>query len=373
MTKILYMITNLAGGGAEKVLIDILRHTDYTKFDITLCLIENHGVYIKDLPKEVSIVYLYASRDWTYKFEFGLTKHLGMTFLQRRRIRRVINHPYDLVISFMEGIPVRFHDYIMDKGRKNYSWVHIDLLKKHYTAQYFSQREELGIYEKMDCVFFVSDDARHSFGKLFNVPTHEYLTIYNPIDRERIVALSTEFNPGRTMAFTFCTVGRLISQKSYDRILRLAKRLKSEGNEVKFWILGTGPLEQELKEMAVDLGVEDMVRFLGFHKNPYPYMMVADAFISTSMTEGYPLVICEALCLGKPILATDVTGPREILGKSEHGLLVDEDDESIYKGAVSLMVNNELRENLAGKAREKSSTFDCKKQVENIYNIIIQN
>lgn len=55
-----------------------------------------------------------------------------------------------------------------------------------------------------------------------------------------------------------------------------------------FWILGTGYLEAELRRLARDLSVEDMVHFLGFKSNPYPYIAASDLFLSTSMTEGYP-------------------------------------------------------------------------------------
>ena len=134
-------------------------------------------------------------------------------------------------------------------------------------------------------------------------------------------------------------------QKAYDRMVRLAYHLKKNNVDVDFWILGTGYLEAELRRLARDLSVEDMVHFLGFKSNPYPYIAASDLFLSTSMTEGYPLVICEALWLGKPIIATAVSGSKEILADSEYGLLSEEDDDSLLKNTLRMITNNSLREN----------------------------
>jgi glycosyltransferase involved in cell wall biosynthesis len=161
-------------------------------------------------------------------------------------------------------------------------------------------------------------------------------------------------------------------QKAYDRMVRLAYHLKKNNVDVDFWILGTGYLEAELRRLARDLSVEDMVHFLGFKSNPYPYIAASDLFLSTSMTEGYPLVICEALCLGKPIIATAVSGSKEILADSEYGLLSEEDDDSLLKNTLRMITNNSLREYYSNRAVEKSLDFDVQSTVDNIYKFIKQ-
>ena len=112
--------------------------------------------------------------------------------------------------------------------------------------------------------------------------------------------------------------------------------------------------------------------FLGFKSNPYPYIAASDLFLSTSMTEGYPLVICEALCLGKPIIATAVSGSKEILADSEYGLLSEEDDDSLLKNTLRMITNNSLREYYSNRAVEKSLDFDVQSTVDNIYKFIKQ-
>jgi glycosyltransferase involved in cell wall biosynthesis len=108
----------------------------------------------------------------------------------------------------------------------------------------------------------------------------------------------------------------------------------------------------------------------GFQKNPYPYIKFSDIFISTSYSEGYPLVVCEAINLGKPIVATKVSGTTEILENGRCGLLVEQDEESIYQGLKQMIRNHTLRENYAKKAEQRAKIFDVNESMNRIYNIL---
>lgn len=368
MKKILFILTNLAGGGAEKVLVDIFRHTDFERFKVDLLLVVNEGIYLSSLPAQIRVMSLYEKRGIRYKLDFLFTRYLRIDIFQCSLVKKKIGEDYDVIVSFMEGIPLKFHKYLMERAKKNISWVHLDLLKHHYTEKYFRKNEELWLYQAMDQVFFVSNEARQSFSSLFG-SFSSFITIYNPIDREMIEVRAREKNVVKKN-FTICSVGRLTYQKRYDRLLILANRLKKSGLKIDFWLLGIGPLEENLKHQVRQLGIEDCINFLGFQSNPYPYIKAADMFLSTSMTEGYPLVICEALCLDKPIVATNVTGPREILGDSEYGLLAEESDEAIFSAVQRMIDDEDLRKHYATKASERKQLFDIQSTVDNIYRLI---
>lgn len=81
----------------------------------------------------------------------------------------------------------------------------------------------------------------------------------------------------------------------------------------------------------------DNVHFLGFQSNPYPYIAAADAFLMTSDSEGFPLVVAEAMCLGKAIISTRITGPMEMLDNGRCGILTGFSPEEIADAAASLM------------------------------------
>ena len=96
-------------------------------------------------------------------------------------------------------------------------------------------------------------------------------------------------------------------------------------------------------------------------------MASSDIFLSTSIVEGFPLVICEALCLEKPIVATKCTGIIEILDNDKYGILVDQNDEAIFIGLSKLLVNNDLMQNYKRMAKVRANMlFDIKKTMDEI-------
>jgi glycosyltransferase involved in cell wall biosynthesis len=121
-----------------------------------------------------------------------------------------------------------------------------------------------------------------------------------------------------------------------------------------------------LKEKAKALGVSEMCDFKGFGRPAYPYMKVADVFLNTSEAEGYPLVLCEALCLGLPVVATDITGAHEILDGSKYGLLVKEDVDDIYLGLRKMIDDAELRSAYAQKSVQRSEMFSVEEVLKEI-------
>lgn len=361
----------LSGGGAEKVLIDILKNLDRSRYDMTLLLEYKEDVYTSSIPDYVKVISLYRkSNIWIERLHRGLGMlhcyNLFHSLIYRLAFLWLLRgKTFDTMVSFMEGEAVRVHSYLKRKARRNVSWIHIDFKKKHWSLDFFwNRRHESECYSEMDKIVFVSDDARKSFMEIYPVDQESTAVLYNLIDRNEILALADEKIPKTRM--TICMTGRLNRQKRYDRALEAMKKLKDDGIDVELWILGIGELEKELKEQADSLSISNMCRFWGFVRPPYPYMKAADIYLSTSEAEGYPLVLCEALCLGLPVVATDITGAHEILANSEYGLLVKEEVNDIYQGVKRMIEDSELRGIYANKALERSEMFS----VSNVLNMI---
>jgi len=175
--KILIVMGSLAGGGAEKVLVDLLSNWDYSNFEIDLCLINGEGIYMSDIPKEVRVISLYKN-SLIKKIEHRIYRHLRFPFFESQRIKRKLKSEYDSIISFLEGEPLKFHSYIVKKAKKNITWVHVDLFEYHNTVGYaFSAKHEIASYKKMDSVIFVSNDALKQFEKRFR--KHRIVRYFN--------------------------------------------------------------------------------------------------------------------------------------------------------------------------------------------------
>lgn len=356
--RVLIIMSALSGGGAEKVVIDYLKRFDRSKFKIDLCLVVKQGVYLSEVPSDVNLLSLYENNSFfPYRFEHIVSRLLRINLFQRLRTRRVVKDKYDVVLSFMEGIPVKFHQYLFDRAPKHISWVHIELVRNHYTKGcFYNFVDERNIYSRMDTIVSVAKETENQVKELFGVDT-EYKVLLNPIDRDDIILHSSSKNVTKSK-FTICSVGRMTEPKRFDRLIRASARLKSKGYDFELWLVGQGDLEDSLKEMSRDLGLDNIVKFLGFQSPSYPFIKQADLFVSTSEVEGFSLVICEALCLGVPVISTRTAGPTEILANSKYGLLCDHDDESIYKAIKSMMDSPEQLAHYRKMAEERGAIFD---------------
>lgn len=374
--KVLFLMPALPGGGAEKVLIDILKNFDYSRYDVSLFLEYKEGIYLSDVPRDVCMLSLHKNNNLWFQRLHRRLKERHLYGIFHELVYRPMflwlmrGKQYNVIISFMEGAAVKFHSYITGKAEKNLSWVHIDFKKKHWSLDFFKNEEdEAECYQKMNEIVFVSDDARQRFLEMYPLNSSRCSVLYNLIDGKEIKRQAGLIQVDKRK-FTVCMVGRLNWQKRYDRAIEVAHLLKGNGYDIDFWIFGVGELEDELKGKIKEYGLEDYVFLRGFVKSPYAYIACADLFLNTSESEGYPLTICEALCLGCPVVATDITGAGEILEKSQYGLLVDEDINAIYNGMKSMIDNEGLRKEYARKALERAKMFQVEETMNRIYSII---
>lgn len=379
--KILFVLPALSGGGAEKVLLDMLRHFDHASYDVTLLLEYREGVYLGQVPPEVRLRTCFG-RNTTLRQR--LERMLGRLHLWRPYVATLrtlwVRHraggPYDTIVSFMEGAAVRIHAMLRHRAARHVSWIHIDMERKHWTRQYFGgDAEEARCYAMMNQLVFVSSDAMEAFARVFpqvNVPSE---VLHNLIDAQEIRQMAGCHAPAvpwqrRDAAETvICMAGRLEQQKRYDRALAAAVLLKQRGLRFSLHVLGDGALRDTLEKQAAQSCLEGTVVFHGFVQPPYAAMAAADLFLNTSESEGYPLTLCEALCLGLPVVATDVAGAREILGHGG-GMVVPEDETAIADALQQLMTDDALRRRAAQQAAACASAFDAASVMEHVYRLI---
>ena len=377
MKSLLFLMPSLPGAGAEKVLIEILRHIDYTQYNVSLFLEYREGVYLQDVPDKVSIIALHGpnnlwfqrlhrrlvERGWYAPFHELVYRRMFLSLLRGKR--------YDTIISFMEGSAVKFHSYIFDKGKRNISWVHIDFQQKHWSLDFFRDAEdERQCYEKMDKIIFVSNDAKTGCDSLFHLSAEKYAVHYNIIDADRIRRLSQMCTAEQKNKFTICMLGRLNTQKRHDRAISVAKTLKELGYDFELWIIGDGELREKLENQIIEAGLQDVVKLKGFINPPYSMLAQADIFLNTSEAEGFSLVVAEAFCLGIPVVSTNVSGPRELLGDSEYGILTSQEEKDIASAVRTMMDNSLLRKHYSVMSLTRSQMFNVDASMSAFYKLL---
>lgn len=372
--RILFIIPSLNDGGAEKVLIDILRRMDYNKYSIDLLLDYRTGNLVEDVPEEVNMFYIHKTFTIYDRIRQKVMRMLKLNliyhnwFLIPKMKKKIKNRKYNTIVSFLEGPALYFHSKMMKYGNKHVTWVHCDLMKHHWTKEACSYRGNMEerIYNMMDRIVYVSGEAKEALNKMYCIKK-EQTVLYNPIDSEEINRKARE-KEVKKIKPTLCTVCRLVPVKNIGLLLKAVKKIKDDGVDTETWIVGDGYMMKELKSQAESLNIKDNVKFLGFMKNPYPYMKAADIYISTSESEGFSLTVCEALCLGKPVISTKTTAGTEILNNGEYGLLADHDEESVYRCIKCLLENKEKMNKYAeislSRAKDMSNTDKFMKQIE---------
>lgn len=369
MKRFLFIYGELNGGGAERVLLDILNNFDYAHCQVDLLQINGGGLLLEELPSQINVIEAWRGYSMSYRLALSLSKNFGIDTLLKVGVERVIpGKHYDVGISFLEGMPVKVHSLITQYSDRNYSWVHCDLDKFPYEANLFRGKAEILAYEKMTAVICVAKDTARAFRHRFSELKVATKVIYNPIDIKKIERLSKVYSVDNGQ-FTVAVCGRLTSQKRVDRVFRVAKMMKARNLPIKFQLIGGGELMGELKLMCEELQVDDIVEFVGFVRNPYPYIKAADVLLSTSCAEGFSLVICEAMALGVPVISTKTSGPVEILEQNTYGLLCDHDDESIFQAVKKMYFNAELRNEYGMKGAERVKKFSVENTMTEIWEL----
>ena len=394
--KILFVTNTMGRAGAEKCLQALLELLDPEKYDMSVYSIINRGELYSDMPEYVHILNKNPCTKsvldnaglaaigrqilWSLLKKFSFityipyffrvlfhqikSKHLDFSkffwMLLARNAKR-FNEEYDLAVAFIEGAATYYvADYV--KAKKKATYVHID-----YLAAGYSPKLDRKYYDKFDRVFCVSDTVRKVFLKAYPDYSQKTFFFHNMVPRERIIRLSKE-GQGFTDGFDglrILTVGRLHYQKAYDLAIPALAELRRRGHNVRWYVIGEGAEEDNLRALIRQNGVEDSFILLGTTPNPYPYIANCDIYSQASRFEGWCIALAESLVLARPVLASRCAGNEEQVTDGETGVLIDLSTENIVEGMEKLITSPELRKkftrNLSGVA------LDFKKDLEMLY------
>ena len=167
-----------------------------------------------------------------------------------------------------------------------------------------------------------------------------------------------------------CAVGRLSPEKGFDRLVRIHKNLLDKGIVHRLVIVGDGPEQEKIEETIRQTGTQDSVILAGYQSNPYPYMKQSTFLVSSSYTEGLPVISMEALCLGVPIVSA-VPSIGEVFGDECCGIVTENDDASLEAGIEKMLTDPAFYEKARQGAQRRSAYFDGKKMVKEVENIFL--
>ncbi len=211
--------------------------------------------------------------------------------------------------------------------------------------------DRFNVRASFDAVVAVSAEMQKILLEWFGVRPDRVRLIYNGIEIPR------DWETGErdgTADVHIGTVGRMVPVKGYRLFLELAAHLHCRYPKVRFSILGDGPLMAQLTAEAARLGVSDYVAFLPPRPDPRPYYRGLDIYVNTSLHEGLPLSVLEAMACGKPVVAAQVGGIPEVVHHGEHGFLVEGREASAFAACCERLIEDrELRRTMGRNARAR--------------------
>ena len=359
MKKILFLITNLAYGGAERVLVNLANNLNKEKYDVTVMTIFDEGVNRQYLSADVHYRTAFHKSFHGIKY---ITALLPASILHKLFVKEV----YDYEIAYLEGPPTKIISGCKNSATKLLSWIHIELLSnKAFSEGFRSIAEAKKTYQKFTKIVCVSNTVKQCFENISEIRDN-IKVLYNTNETELIREKSTELVQDFAFGtvFTVCSVAKIEDSKGYDRLLEVHRKLTDEGFLHRIILIGIGSQSEKLKERAKAYGVSDSFLLLGFRDNPYKYVAKSDLYVCSSRREGFSTSVTEALIVGTPVISTECSGAKELLGeRNEYGIVVDNSTDGIYQGMKVMLGSPKLLKHYKEQAAIRGSYFSREKTV----------
>jgi glycosyltransferase involved in cell wall biosynthesis len=334
-------------GGAERVIINIMNHLNRDKFTISLLLFNRNGSLMEDLNSDIAIYSLNIC-----SVAKGIPKLLLKIYQLRPDILFSGIGNLNLYISLF--IPLMRHLIPETK------WVarQASILTLNNRAEKSPKLYEWlykRIYKNYNIVICQSKYMQRDLVENYNFPKEQSVVINNPIDIKKINELSNKSikYPFDRNKIRLISVGGLRYEKRQDLLLKAFAKLS---DKYTLTIIGDGIKRDELEKLSKKLEIDNRVVFLGYLKNPYPYIKSADIFLLTSEYEGFPNVLLEANLLKIPVIAfNSIGGVAEIIENGVNGVLVPYKDINTLVETINKTVNKYKGDAIRDRAVKKYS------------------
>ncbi|WP_290083648.1 glycosyltransferase [Paramuribaculum intestinale] len=391
--RIIILMHYLELGGAEMSLIGLLNALDPAKVDVDLFIYCHRGPLMKFIPKWVNLLpentaYAVIESPIAVALKRG---HLGvvagrlMAKLKCQQFRRhypakgddaaimqyVGNYvtpwlprinpdvEYDLCISYLTP-----HNIGRDKVRakKRLAWIHTD-----YSTVDIDVVRELPVWGAYDHIASISHDVTSSFLNAFPSLSDRIIEIENILSAD-FVHSRAERSVELPETVRLLSIGRYCTAKNYDNVPDICRRLRLQGVDAKWYIIGFGGSEELIRQRIAEAGMEEHVILLGKKDNPYPYIKACDIYVQPSRYEGKSITVREAQILCKPVVVTNYPTASSQIKNGVDGVIVPLDNEGCARGLADFIADTALQQRIVDYLRIHD--YANTSEVEKIYSLL---
>ena len=340
--RVLHIITSLAVAGAEKVLLDLCIHHDRERFEYLVAGLNDWDYLLDDFKKNT-----------LYSTSIGMGKDPKSFFKALKELDSIVKK-YDIKIIHAHMQHPLLMAYMLKLKHPKLKIVHTSHNENLGSKFWELFTGKLKSFRDADVIFSKEMRSKFYLEDAYVIPNGISIDKYS-------------VNAKKEEKFTYLSIGILREQKNQKFLIKNAKELQKRGVDFQIWIVGNGPLEDELKTLIKDEGVEDLVKMLGLRDDIPRLLNQAHALVMPSFFEGLPITILEAGAAKLPIIATDVGVIKSVTGDDAYICDLDtfiDKMETVYKN-----YNDALKkaDNLYQRIVAKYSIESMAREHEKIY------
>lgn len=355
MKKVMLVVPTLNLGGGEKLVADIATNIDIDNFNVLiLTFFEPKNTIIENQIREKNIRII------------SLDKKLGIDFTLFFKLHKIIkDEKPDIIHTHLNALQYLIFDYLIDAK-----------ITKIHTVHSIAEEESKGISRIISKLLFrkinvipvaISEKVKVSLENVYNSLDLEVPLIHNGIDEER-------FRPKKNRRvkssdeIVFVTVGRLCEVKNHIFMVNAFNAFLKTNHKSKLIIIGDGPEKNKIQAEIKRLDISDKVILKGITEKVEKYLVESDIFLMTSIYEGLPLSVIEALMCHIPVVAVDVGGISDIVQDKVNGLLTDTHSISDFASAMfDACYKFDFKSENFEYIRNKHSISKCTRLYEELY------
>lgn len=366
--EVLIVIESLACGGAEKSLISLLPLLDYDKYNLDLMIhnrvnglfesMVDERVHILPPPEFCEFCKLSPLKEiLSFRLQFLIPRVKWAMAIRKKENRErhasevywenckdtfpVLKKEYDVAIAWGQGNSTH---YVAEKvhANKKLAWINADYILGNHDKEF-----DYEFYKKFNKIVVVSNKLLPITKAVFPDLTDKMCVIYDIVNADIIKTMASAGSAFENDGgFKIVTVGRLEKPKGYDTAVEACRILKEKGYQFTWYVIGDGSERKQLEEKIEEYNLIENFKLLGAKSNPYTYMSKADAYVQTSVFEGYCLTLAEARLLNKPIVTTNFDVVYDQITDGVNGLIADMTPESVADDIARLIEDSDLREKI---------------------------
>lgn len=375
--KIIIHTGNLSIGGQEKMTMEFLKILSPQKYDVKLLIEEDKGsenYYEKEIPKYVKYDFLTSkkfmdkvlsqkkSRSILDKIKYSINLRRKKNIAMKKFNKEIKGA--DLIIDYNLGLLRNIHK-LKDKKIPIIGWSHLG----NGTKQKRKQKEENMM--KYDAIVTINEEMENGFKNNYGKKGLDIFKIDNFIDEE-LVFQKSQVSYNEKLGTYILSIGALTERKNYIELIRaFSKYISLENSDINLVIIGDGDQKSLLENEIEKLNLKNRVFLLGRKINPYPYIKNSELFILPSKAEGFPVVLMEAMTLGKLVIGKINSGNVEVLKNGKYGILLDNLENELPKVLNEIFRDENFRRKYELLSLERARDFSKEKARENIETLLI--